>query len=88
METFKDFLNEKLDSFQKKSFNRTLKITFPDYEQLLWNYYRTDKTIGKWIKTPTVANINKWYDFWKDKIEFKDLDREYFEFVIKKKRMK
>jgi hypothetical protein len=77
-----------MDSYTKKRMNKTLKVAYPKFEQKLWNYWKEngkDPKVAKMIKAPTVANLPKWFEFWKDKINFTELDIDYFELVLRKR---
>ncbi len=82
-------LKEALDIVQKRQFNKTLKTAFDEtQDKKVWVWYRKNKELrsksSNFLKPPTVATLRKWYSFWKDKIEFTDLDIEYIEFVLSK----
>jgi len=66
--------------------NKTLKLCDKEWGKKLFIYYRGDKTVqAKYLKTPTVATITDWFAFWEDKISFREIDIDYFNFATRKR---
>jgi hypothetical protein len=75
-------LNDATRKVKIKHANSVLKNVFQkQYEKEMWKIYRKDKSVIEWIKAPTKANLEKWLKVWGEKLTFKDIDHDYFEYV-------